>query len=214
MNRPRVLLADDHAIFIEGLRRVLAPVCDEITSVGHGRAMVDAVERERPDVVVTDVSMPEMNGIDAARLLRDRSPRTKVIFLSMHDDLELAMEAFRVGAMGYLVKTTAGDELTTAIRSVIDGKVYVSYCIAKGDTLAFERARRQPERGGKPLTPREREVLQLVASGNSLKEIAGKLNVAIRTVVFHKANIMEKLGLRTTAELTRYAIRHRLVPDC
>jgi len=211
MQRPTTLIADDHAVFVEGLQRILEERCNLVGTVANGRDLLEAAQRLRPEVIVTDVSMPVVNGIEAVRQLSKHGPRSQVVVLSMHDDKELAKEAFRAGARAYVLKTSASDELMIAIREVLSGRLYVTPAISHGETYEFEQAHKTPKKAADSLTAREKEVLQLVAEGKALKEIAAILNVAIRTVVFHKSNVMEKLGLRSTAELTQYAIRHRLI---
>lgn len=211
MQRPTALLADDHAMFMEGLQRILEKQCQLVGTVSDGHALLEAEFRLRPQIVVVDVSMPVMNGIEAARQLRKRGSRARVIVLSMHTDRDFATEAIRAGARAYVVKTAGGEELLTAIREVMAGRLYVAPAISHGETFAFEEAARTPEKQPDSLTSREREVLQLVAEGRSLKEISGVMSVAVRTVVFHKSNIMQKLGVRTTAELTQYAVKHKMI---
>lgn len=211
MPRTTVLLADDHKMFLEGLQQILQQHCVLLGTVNDGQALLDAEARLRPQVIVTDISMPVLGGIEAARLLRRRGSRVKVIILSMHADREFATEALRAGARGYVLKLSAGEELLTAIQDVMDGKLYVAPAIARGELFAFEAAFREPEVQRDRLTVREREVLRLASEGKALKEIASELGVAVRTVVFHKSNMMEKLGLRTTAELTRYAVKHGMI---
>jgi DNA-binding NarL/FixJ family response regulator len=211
MSRPTTLIADDHAVFVEGLQRILEGQCTLVGAVRNGRDLLEAAHRLRPEVIVTDVSMPVVNGIEAVRQLSSGGLRSRVVVLSMHEDKELATEALRAGARAYILKTSASDELMVAIREALSGRLYVTPSISHGEMYEFEQAHKAPKKETDSLTPREKEVLQLVAEGNALKEIAAILNVAIRTVVFHKSNVMEKLGLRSTAELTQYAIRRRLI---
>ncbi len=212
MSKPRVLLADDHKILIEGLRGLLESEFELVETVEDGRELVSAVERLQPDVIVADISMPMLNGIEAARhILRD-NPRAKIIFLTMHSDVAYAAEAFRLGACGYLLKRSAAGELVTAIREVLKGGVYVTPPIAKA--MMSKSLLGQPLEPSDPassLTARQREVLQLVAEGRTIKEIASILNVSPKTVEFHKYRLMEQLDLRTTAELTQYAVKHGIV---
>jgi len=207
--RPSVLLADDHKIVAEGLRRILEQDFDLVDSVADGHAMVEAAKRMRPDVIVADIAMPKLNGLEAARQLQAAKTRSKIVFLTMHADAEFALEALEVGATGYVLKHAAAEELTRAIREVLNGGLYLSQPIAAEMLQILE------SRGGKPerarLTPREREVLRLVAEGCTMSQIADALNVSTRTVEFHKYNLTDKLGLHTTAELTQYAIRHGIV---
>jgi len=198
-------------MFLEGLQKILPQHCALLGTVHDGQALLDAEARLHPQVIITDISMPTLGGIEAARLLRRRGSRAKVIVLSMHADREFATEALRAGARGYVLKSSAGEELVTAIQDVMDGKLYVAPAIARGEMFAFEAAFREPEVQRDRLTVREREVLRLASEGKALKEITSDLGVAVRTVVFHKSNMMEKLGLRTTAELTRYAVKHGMI---
>ena len=208
--RPRLLLADDHAIVVEGLRRLLQPEFDFVGAVGDGWALLEAAERLKPDVIVADVSMPLLNGIEAVRRLKKVCPRAKVIFLSMHGDIEVAVEALKAGASGYVLKHSAAEALSHAIWEVLEGRIYVSPRIAR-DVMAIFLESSQRKDGAVQLTQREREVLQLVAEGRTIKGISVILKVALRTVVFHKSNIMDKVGLRTTADLTQYAIKSGLI---
>ena len=209
MRRPRVLLADDHALVVEGLRRLLERDFDLVGAVTDGRTVIAAAERLRPDVILLDISMPNLNGIDAARQLTRLVPDSKVVFVTMHGDPAYVAEAFRAGASGYLLKRCAARELIEAIRAVLAGRSYVTPLVP-GSHWAVEA--RESRRRSEPLTPRQREVLQLIAEGRVAKEIAGTLRVSVRTVEFHKAAIMSRLEIRTTAELTRYAIAHGLAP--
>lgn len=210
MTKPRLLLADDHSLVIEGIRRILEDHCDVVGAVEDGRALVEAAETLRPEIVLLDISMPLLNGIDAARRLKQQHPEIKIIFVTMHADRAYVNEAFKAGASGYLLKRSAGTELLQAIESVLGGNSYVTPLIAKDLIQAAVHGT-----GGVPpardvLTPRQREVLQLVAEGHSVKEIASLLSISPKTVEFHKSQIMDQLDLRTTAELTKYAITHGL----
>ena len=211
MKRPRILLGDDHAIVLDGLRRILEPHCDIVGSAEDGRALVAAAEKLRPELVVADISMPLLNGIEAARQIRKAHPQTKVIFLTMHPDATYATEAFRAGASGYVLKNSAASELVTAIQEALKGRTYLTPRVAKDAIASWVQAPGQPETPSASLTSRQREILQLVAEGKSAKEIAAILTISPRTVEFHKYRIMEVLGLRTTAELTQYALKHGIV---
>ena len=211
MKRPRVLLGDDHAIILDGLRRILEPHCDIVGSAEDGRALVAAADKLRPELVVADISMPLLNGIEAARQIRKAHPQTKVIFLTMHPDAAYATEAFRAGASGYVLKNSAASELVAAIQEVLKGRTYLTPRVAKEAIESWVQAPGQREAPSASLTSRQREILQLVAEGKSAKEIAAILNISPRTVEFHKYRIMEVLGLRTTAELTQYALKHGIV---
>lgn len=210
MKRPTVLLADDHTIVVEGLRRILEPEFELVGAVGDGRALVSATEKLRPDVVITDISMPLLNGLEATRQIMKADRRTKIIFLTMHADINYSTEAFQAGASGYLLKQSAAEELLTAIREVLKGRVYLSPLVAKGVLHSFMEGRDQHDKPSVKLSSRQREVLQLLAEGQSVKQIAATLNISTRTAEFHKYAIMEKLGLHTIAELTHYAIKHRI----
>jgi DNA-binding NarL/FixJ family response regulator len=211
MNKTRVLLADDHTIVAEGLRSLLEDEFEFVGLVNDGRALVDAARKLKPDVIVADISMPLLNGLDAARQLKREGSTAKIIFLTMHAEAQLAAEAFRSGASGYLLKSSAGEELITAIHEVVKGRVYVSPLITR-DVLGFLMdSARQPEQPVDKLTPRQREVLQLIAEGRTMKEVASILNISSRTVESHKYEMMEALGVQTNAELVQYAIRIGLV---
>lgn len=211
MTKPRILLADDHTMFVEALQKVLEPEFDLVGSVGDGRALLAAAPRLKPDVILLDLSMPLLNGIDAAQQLRQIIPSVKVVFLSMHGDPTYVTEAFRAGASGYVLKRASATELIQAIRIALRGHLYISPLLAKGvlDPLLHHRA--SPSSAQATLTLRQREVLQLVAEGRSLKEIASILCVSAKTVEFHKTRISKQLGLHTTADLTKYAVAHGLV---
>lgn len=205
MRKPRLLLADDHLIVLEGLTRLLEPEFEVVGKVGDGRAMLETAAKLKPDVIIADISMPMLSGIEAVRQMKKKDSRVKVIFLSMHSDVALASEALRAGAAGYVLKHSAAESLSRAVHEVLNGRVYVSPRISV-DVLAIQQSSRHSGRPVAALTQREREVLQLVAEGRTIRGIANILNIASRTVVFHKSNFMDKLGLRTTAELTYYAI--------
>jgi len=208
----RVLLADDHDIVIEGLRRVLNhPDIEIVGAVNDGRSLVRAVKELQPDIIVTDVTMPLLNGIDAARQIRESDPGVKIIFLTMHPDVSFATGALAAGGSGYVLKNSAGDELLTAIREAMKGRKYVTKSIAEAVTLGLSARSNTWRSPLDKLTSRQREVLQLLAEGLQVKEIAVRLHVSPRTVEFHKYRIMDELGLRTTAELSRYAARHGIV---
>ncbi len=208
MKRPRILLADDHRIVAEGLRGLLEPEFELIGIVEDGRALLTAAEELRPDVIVADISMPLLNGIDAVRQIRRTNENIMVVFLTMHPDVTYAASAFEAGASGYVLKHSAPSELIVAIHTVLRGKTYVTPLLA-GELSQFYKKRPGQRRGElSKLTPRQREVLQLLAEGHSAKEIASHLNISARTVEFHKYRIMENLGLTSVAELTKYAVKH------
>ena len=209
--RPRLLLADDHTLLLEGIRLLLEPEFELVGSVEDGQALLAAAKKLKPDVILLDISMPILNGIDAARQLRKLLPSARLIFLTMHADPDYVAEAFRPGAMWYLLKRAAASELLTAIRAVLKGNHYVSPLVTRN---ALELMISLPKPGGKfsdRLTPRQREVLQLVAEGRTRKEIATILNISVKTVEFHKATLMRELNLGTAADFTRYAIEHGII---
>ena len=210
-HRPRVLLADDHRLVAEALKSLLTPEYDLVGVVEDGRALVEAAGRLRPDVIVADVTMPHLNGIDALVQLRQGGDRVPVVFLTMHRDATFARRALDAGASGFVLKHSAPAELVTAIRAALEGRTYLTPQLA-GEVL--EAMKQGPEKTRDPigsLTPRQREVLQLLAEGRSGKEIASSLGISARTVEFHKYQMMETLGVHTNAELTHFAIKHGLV---
>jgi|SRR5580700_6389256 DNA-binding NarL/FixJ family response regulator len=212
MPRTKVLLADDHAVVAQGLSALLEDTFDLAGVVHDGRALLAAVETLCPDVVVTDISMPLLNGLDAVRQIRARHPHVKVIILTMHRETQLAVDAFRAGASGYMLKVSPGEELITAIEQVALGRSYVTTLLAKDlITLLLEAGRESP--AGTPLTPRQREVLQLVAEGRTMKEVASILDISPRTAETHKYEIMRVLGVDTTAGLIQHAIQMKLVAE-
>jgi DNA-binding NarL/FixJ family response regulator len=209
--KPRLLLADDHTLLLEGIRLMLEPEFDLVGSVEDGQALLAATKALKPDVILLDISMPLLNGIDAARKLRKIRPSAKLIFLTMHSGSDYVAEAFQAGAMGYLLKRAAASELILAIRTVLKGNHYVSPLVTRH---ALEPLISSPKPGGKfsdQMTPRQREVLQLVAEGRSRKEISVILNISVKTVEFHKGQLMRKLNLQTAADFTRYAIEHGII---
>jgi DNA-binding NarL/FixJ family response regulator len=211
MKRPRLLLADDHPLFLTGLRALLETECEVVGAVSDGRALVEAASRLEPEVIVLDISLPLLNGIDAARQIKKERPETKLLFLTMHANLAYLKDALATGASGYLLKTSAREELLGAVSDVIRNRIHVSPGFGEEIVEQFERHPRSFASSQSVLTPRQREILQLVAEGRTAKEIAGILNVSLQTVAFHKHQVMDKLGLRTTAELTKYAIQEGLV---
>ena len=210
MKRRRVLLADDHKIVVEGLRNLLEPEFELVGTVEDGRALVAAAAELRPDVIVADISMPLLNGIEAARQIKKADSGAKIVFLTMHPDVTYATRAFEAGASGYVLKHSAPSELVTAIREALKGRTYVTPMIAKDVLESFMDRSHKREDVFHKLTPRQREILQLVTEGRSAKEIASLLNISPRTVEFHKYRMMEDLGLRTNAELIQFAIKHGL----
>ena len=211
IKKPRVLLADDHSLVAAGLRSMLDQACDVVGIVDNGRALVQAAEHLHPDVILLDISMPELNGVDAARRLRKLVPRAKLIFVTMHTDATFVREALRAGGSGYVAKQSAPRELTTAIEEVLAGRTYLTPAVTKGfvNDALHQPAAAMPG----SLTTRQREVLQLVAEGRSNKQVAAMLGISTKTVEFHKSNIMRSLGLTTTADLVKYAVRHGLASE-
>ena len=208
MKRPRILIADDHRIVAEGLRGLLEPEFDLVGIVEDGRELLDAAEKLRPDVIVADISMPLLNGIDAVRQIKKTHENIKVVFLTMHPDVTYAASAFEAGASGYVLKHSAPSELVLAIQSALRGKTYVTPLLA-GELMQFYKGKKPAGRDElTKLTPRQREVLQLLAEGRSAKEISTVLNISSRTVEFHKYRMMADLGVKTLAELVQFAIRH------
>jgi DNA-binding NarL/FixJ family response regulator len=210
MKRPRILLADDHKLMAEALQHLLQADFDVVGTVSDGRALIKAAAELKPELVVVDIGMPLLNGLDAADQLKALHPEIKVIFLTQNREPRYAVEAFRRNASGYLLKDSAASELTTAIREALDGRSYVSPLIAEGMlNHAINPGPGDP--GLRELSQREREVLQLLAEGKSMKEVAAVLDISPRTVEFHKYRVMELLGVRTNAELVQYAIKHGLI---
>jgi DNA-binding NarL/FixJ family response regulator len=213
MGRARVLLADDHRIVAEGLKGLLEPEFELVGIVEDGRAMLDSAEKLKPDVVVVDVSMPLLNGIEAVRQLKKKHREIAVVFLTMHLDVTYAAKAFEAGASGYVLKHSAPSELITAIASALKGRTYITPLLA-GELLQFHKQNPHDEGDkGDKLTARQREVLQLLAEGRSLKEIAKILDISARTVEFHKYALMETLGLKTSADLVKFAVKHGIVDE-
>ena len=210
MSRPSVLLADDHTLLLEAFQKLLAEDCDVVGMVADGRALIAAAMKLRPDVVVVDVAMPLLNGLDAARQIKQLLPETRIVFLTMNEDPDLAAEAFRAGASGYLLKRSAASELLTAIREVVQRRSYVTPLVTEGLVGSMMHGA-DSQRPAKQLTARQREVIQLLAEGHSMKEVAAILSIATRTVAFHKYRIMEQLQIKTTAELIQFAIKHHIV---
>ncbi|MBI4002195.1 MAG: response regulator transcription factor [Nitrospira defluvii] len=210
MTIPRVLLADDHTLVLEGFRRIVEPRCEVVGAVEDGRALVDAATRLRPDLILLDISMPLLNGIDAARQVKKALPEVKLIFVTMHADPAYVSEAFKAGASAYLLKRSAARELDQAIDSVLKGQYFITALLTRDLVTSLSEGRAALFAQRQELTPRQREVLQLVAEGRTIKEIAALLNISPKTVEFHKAQIMFHLDLHTTAELTKYALAHGL----
>ena len=210
MVRASVLLADDHLMLVEALKKILEAEYDVVGTVGDGHALLQAAEKLRPDVVVLDIAMPLLNGLDAGRQLKHDMPGVKLIFLTMNEDPYLVGEAFRAGGSAYLLKQGAALELTKAIAEVLKGRNYVTPCISEGLANISLQDPEAREHAPKP-TARQRQVIQLLAEGRSMKEIADLLHITMRTVASHKYRVMEILQIKTSAELIRYAVKQRIV---
>ena len=211
VNRPRVLLADDHVMVTEGLKSLLSDEFDLVGVVGDGRALIAAVKKLKPDVVVADISMPRLNGIDALIRLKSDHPEIKVIMLTMHQNAAYARRVLQAGASGFVVKHSAPSELVMAIHAALQGKTFITPALAGEVLQELERGPRESEDVPGSLTPRQREILQFLAEGRSAKEIADALAISARTVEFHKYQMMEALGLHNSAELIHFAIKHGIV---
>ena len=208
--RPRILLADDHTLLLEAFKGLLSPHCEVVSVVSDGRALLEVAPKLKPDVVVLDISMPRLNGIDACRLLQPKLPDTKWVFLTVNEDPDLTLEAMRLGASAFLLKSSAASELFTAIQKALKDERYITPLITKA--MSMDEFLSQPNRlhSGK-MTDRQREVLQLLAEGRTMKEAADILHVTERTVEFHKYAVMKQLDVKTTAELVQYAVKHGIV---
>jgi DNA-binding NarL/FixJ family response regulator len=211
MGKTSVLLADDHRIVLEGLKGLLGDEFEVVGTAENGRVLVEQAAKLRPDVIVADISMPQLNGIEAARQIKKANKRVKIVFLTMHPDATYAADAFEAGASGFVLKHAAPSELVTAIHEAMKGRTYITPLVA-GDLLRTYREGGSPEKELlRKTSPREREILQLLAEGRSGKEIASILNISPRTVEFHKYRMMEKLNIKTSAELVQYAVRHGII---
>lgn len=208
--RPKVLLADDHAIVAEGLARLISDVADLVGQVNDGLRLIEEARRLRPDIVVADITMPGMSGIDAMRQLKAEKSEARFIFLTIHTEARLAAEAMRAGASGYLLKQAAGNELFHAIQAAMGGRTYLTPLIT-GEVLQKLTSAADPVE--RELTPRQREVLRLLAQGKRMKEIAAELDLSVRTVENHKAQLLHVLSLGSTADLVRFAIKQHIVPE-
>ena len=209
MNQPRLLLADDHRIVVEGLRSILGVEYELVGIVEDGRELVEAARRLRPDVIVADIGMPQLNGLEAIAQLRNEGCQAKVVFLTMHKDATYAAKALEIGASGYVLKHSASTELLMAIRAALSDETYLTSEIA--EKLCAAAGARTASLAAPSLTPRQREVLQLFAEGRSAKEVAAVLHISARTAENHKARIMDLLSLSTTADLVQYALRHGII---
>ena len=208
MRLPTVLLADDHVVFTDGIVRLFQGRFDVVGTVADGSLLLDAVARLHPDVIVMDISMPKLSGLEALRQLKARQDQTKVIFLTMHAEAKLAAEALRVGAKGFLVKESSGAELINAVDAVLQGRTYLTSALTE-EVLALTASPADP--AAVTLSARQREVLRLIVNGQRMKEIAAALNLSPRTVETIKYDMMRDLNLHSTAELVRYAVENRLV---
>ena len=211
MDKTTVLLADDHKIVLEGLKGLLAEEFEIVGTVEDGRALLEQVQQLHPDVIVVDVAMPLLNGIDAVKQIKKSGSDAKVVFLTMHHDAMYAKEAFEAGALGFVLKHSAPSELTKAIQEALKGNTYISPAIAHEMMQLYKDEVDTRTGASGSLTLRQREVMQLLAEGKSAKEIANILHISARTVEFHKYNMMEQLGIKTSAELVHFAIKHGIV---
>jgi len=208
--RPRVLLADDHRMLVDALKGILEPRCKVVAAVGDGRELLKAAAKLQPDIIVLDIAMPQLNGLDAARHLKPIMPKVKFIFMTMNEDPDLVGEAFRAGASAFLLKRQAAFELTDAVEKVLKGGSYVTPGAAEGQAKISLRDPKAREHVAEP-TPRQREVIQLLAEGRSMKEVASILQITKRTVAAHKYAVMDLLQLKTNADLVQYAIKRRII---
>ena len=212
MKRFRVLLADDHTLLLDGIRLMIEPEFELVDSVVDGHTLVETAKRLKPDLVLLDIAMPVLNGIDAAYELHKSLPSAKLIMVTMHADADYVTEAFRAGASGYVLKRSAGSELLNAMREVLKGNHYVSPLVTRNALeLLIKSSKPEGKFKKSSLTPRRRQILQLVAEGRSRKDIAGILNLSVKTIEFHKAAIARELNLRTHSDYTRYAIEHGII---
>ena len=210
MHLPRTLLADDHRMMREALARLLEPACDIVGQAANGRELLDQAATHRPDLVVLDIGMPLLNGLEASRRLKQLAPNVRMIFLTVSEDPDLAREAFRTGASGYLLKNSAASELLQAVDEAMQGRTYVTPLVAK-ELLDFCLQEPSGPRELESLSPRQREVLQLIAEGFTMKKIAQMLDITPRTVAFHKYTMMKELGITTSAELVRFWEKQHIV---
>jgi len=209
-NLPRILIADDHTLVAEACKVLLEKHYEVVGTVSNGRSMVQAAKELLPHLIIIDIAMPVLNGLDAGEQVKEFLPEVKLVYVTMNDDPDLVAEAFRRGASGYLLKTCAASELATAVREVLAGKTFVSAAIKKNSNYLLHQQTVRPDQAEK-LTRRQREVLQLLAEGKAMKEAASALNLAPRTIAFHKYRIMKVLNAKTNADLVQYAIRHHLI---
>jgi len=206
----RVLIADDHQLMAEGCKSLLEPEFQVVGIVSDGRTLVKTAVSLKPDVILVDIAMPHLNGLDASEQLKHKLPSTRVVFLTMNTAAEVAAEAFRRGASAYVLKHSAAEELLTAVRKVVHGESYLSPMIAK-ETLTFLIGQGRRSAGEKQITKRQSEILQLLAEGMSMKQVAAELDLKPGTVAFHKYRMMQALGVKTNAELLEYAIKRQMI---
>lgn len=210
MNRPRVLLADDHRMFTDALTSLLEPRYEVVGTVSDGHALLEVAAHLNPNIVVLDITMPRLNGLDAARQLKAKMPKIKLIFLTMHDDPDLVRETFRAGASAFLLKETDKSELFHALDKVLKGDSYITPSLTERLAEISLRDPEDREHAPEP-TPRQREVIQLLAEGNSMKQVAFELNITRRTVACHKYAAMALLSLKSNSELVQYALKHKII---
>ena len=208
--RPRVLLADDHQMLVDALKGILEPRCEVVGMVSDGRELLKAAPKLQPDIIVLDIAMPQLNGLDAARHLKPTMPKVKFVFMTMNEDPDLIGEAFRAGASAFLLKQAAAFELMEAVEKVLKGGTYVTPSAAEGQAKISLREPKARQHVAEP-TPRQREVIQLLAEGRSMKEVASILQITKRTVAAHKYAVMDLLQLKTNSDLVQYAIKHRII---
>jgi len=212
MNRPRILLADDHRLVADGLRSILLSEFELVGVVEDGRSLVEAAKKLLPDVIVADIGMPKLNGLEALSQLKKDNPQVKVVMLTMHREPAFARRAIESGASGFVLKHSAAEELLTAIRAALEGKTYLTPAIAAGVFNEMKRGGNLTDDPHSALTVRQREILQLLAEGLSAKEIAAQLAISTRTVESHKYQMMESLAIHNSAELVHYALKHGITP--
>jgi DNA-binding NarL/FixJ family response regulator len=210
-NRSRILIADDHNLVAELCKKLLEPEFDVVAMVSDGRALVRAASELKPDVIVLDVAMPILNGLDAGQQVKKMLPAVKLVYLTMNPDAEVAAEAFARGASGYLLKTCAAAEMVLAVREVLRGKTFLSRTLSRDTIDGLRWQRKKLVNEDERITARQREVLQLLAEGKVMKEVGCVLNMTTRTVAYHKYRMMEVLGVKSNAELVKYAVRSHIV---
>ncbi|HJZ82076.1 MAG TPA: response regulator transcription factor [Pyrinomonadaceae bacterium] len=211
MKKPKIILADDHTILMDALKKLVEPEFEVIATCSDGRELIEAAVKFNPNVIVLDIGMPTMNGLNAGQRLKQLLPTVKLVYLTMNQDPDMASEAFRLGASAYLLKTSAGSELIRALREVVRGGTYITPLMTEGMVGSFIQNFKRRKRTNH-LTLRQKEVLQLLAEGRSMKEAAFILNVSPRTVAFHKYTMMDHLNIKSSAELIEYAMRSSAVP--